>query len=132
VKASGRRQLARARLEFGIDVNGRFDLDAFDSLLTYHPDGRLDAVEEIPSVVGARRTGTGAYVQAETAAIPVLRAAAGLRVDRVTTRSGGGYFGRHQTSNAAVSGFGSMTAGPFSGFSLTGQVARGFRDPTLS
>ena len=43
-----------------------------------------------------------------------------------------GYFGDHDTDNGAASGFGSVTAGPFSGLSLTAQVSRGFRDPTLS
>ena len=61
-----------------------------------------------------------------------MRVAGGVRADRVTTRNAGGYFGDRTTSNSAFSGFGSATAGPFHGFSVTGQVARGFRDPTLS
>jgi len=58
--------------------------------------------------------------------------AAGLRGDVVATRNEGGYFGDRSTDNGAVSGFAAVTAGPFSGFSATAQVARGFRDPTLS
>jgi outer membrane receptor protein involved in Fe transport len=56
----------------------------------------------------------------------------GIRADRVTTRSEGGDFGARATANGAFSGFGSATVGPFSGLSVTGQVSRGFRDPTLS
>ena len=35
-------------------------------------------------------------------------------------------------SNAAASGFGAVTLGPFQGFSVTAQLSRGFRDPVLS
>jgi hemoglobin/transferrin/lactoferrin receptor protein len=132
VKASGRRHLARVRLEFGLDVNGRFDLDAIDTTIRYAPDGTIDARTDNLSVDGARRTDAGAYLQADVAAAAYLRVAGGVRTDRVTTTNRGGYFGDRTTSKAAVSGFGSVTAGPFGGFSLTGQVARGFRDPTLS
>ena len=48
------------------------------------------------------------------------------------TKNVGGYFGDRSTSNAAASGFGALTIGPFQGFSVTGQVSRGFRDPVLS
>jgi outer membrane receptor protein involved in Fe transport len=44
----------------------------------------------------------------------------------------GGFFGDRSTSNAAASGFGAVTLGPLRGFSVTGQVSRGFRDPVLS
>jgi outer membrane receptor for ferrienterochelin and colicins len=50
----------------------------------------------------------------------------------VTTTNRGGFFGDHETSNEAVSGFASITLSPADHVSLTGQVARGFRDPTLS
>ena len=44
----------------------------------------------------------------------------------------GGYFGDRSTSNGAASGFVSLTATVAPGVSVTGQVSRGFRDPTLS
>jgi outer membrane receptor protein involved in Fe transport len=50
----------------------------------------------------------------------------------VTTKNVGGYFGDRSEDNAAFSGFASATVGSFGGFSATAQVARGFRDPTLS
>jgi outer membrane receptor for ferrienterochelin and colicins len=57
--------------------------------------------------------------------------AGGIRGDWVTSQNSGGFFGDRSTSNAAGSGYGSLT---FSAgrISLSGQVARGFRDPTLS
>jgi outer membrane receptor protein involved in Fe transport len=58
--------------------------------------------------------------------------AGGVRADYITTSNRGGYFGDRDTGNAAASGFLSLTAGRYRGFTLTGQVARGFRDPVLS
>ena len=132
VKASGVRGVSRARVEFGVDVNGRFGLQAIDNLLRYDSAGGLLSESPNLSVDSGRRTDSGAYIQVDAAIGPKLRGAAGGRGDNVTTRNIGGYFGDRSTSNAAFSGFASGTAGPFSGFSLTGQVARAFRDPTLS
>ena len=132
VKASGVRGLRGTRVEFGVDVNGRFGLQAIDNLLRYDSAGGLLSESPNLSVDSGRRTDSGAYIQVDAAIAPKLRGAAGGRGDYVTTRNIGGYFGDRSTSNAAFSGFASATAGPFSGFSLTGQVARAFRDPTLS
>jgi outer membrane receptor protein involved in Fe transport len=58
--------------------------------------------------------------------------AGGARVDRVTTKNVEGFFGDRSEVNAAFSGYASATVGPLRGLSATAQVARGFRDPTLS
>ena len=44
----------------------------------------------------------------------------------------GGYFGDQSKPNDAFSGYGTLTVGPFSNTTFNVQVARGFRDPTLS
>jgi outer membrane receptor protein involved in Fe transport len=132
VKASGVRAVSRARLEFGVDVNGRYGLEAVDTIIRYNTDGTLASRTDNLSVDTARRIDTGAYLQGEMGLASFLRGAAGIRADRVTTTNVGGFFGDRDTSNGAFSGFGSVTAGPFNGLSLTGQVSRGFRDPTLS
>ena len=132
VKASGVRQVDRARLEFGVDVNGRFGLEAIDTIERYALAGELESRTDNLSVDTARRTDAGAYLQAGMPLTPIVRIAAGLRGDRVTTKNVGGFFGDHDTSNGAFSGFGSVTLSPLRGLSVTGQVSRGFRDPTLS
>jgi hemoglobin/transferrin/lactoferrin receptor protein len=132
VKASGTRNVSRARIELGVDVNGRFGLEAVDTVLRYEGAGGTPARTDNLSVDTARRTDLGVYVQAEVPAGRLVRVAAGLRGDRVTTRNVGGFFGSHDTSNGAASGFSSVTVGPVRRMSLTGQVSRGFRDPTLS
>jgi hemoglobin/transferrin/lactoferrin receptor protein len=132
VKGSAERVLGSTRVEFGVDVNGRYGLEALDIIQAYDLGGALTGDTTNVSVDDARRIDTGLYVQAESAVGAFARVSGGVRADRVTTKNAGGFFGDRSTSNAAASGFGSVTVGPFRGFSVTGQVSRGFRDPVLS
>jgi outer membrane receptor protein involved in Fe transport len=113
-------------------LNGRFDLHALDVIIQYDPAGAVESETVNVSVDNAHRLDVGGFVQGEYPIGPTLLASAGLRGDRVTTENTGGFFGDRSTSNGAFSGFGAMTVGPYSGWSVTGQIARGFRDPTLS
>lgn len=132
VKASAARSVGPARVEFGLDVNGRFDLEAVDTVQRFDLGGALFTDTNNLSVETARRTNTGAYLQADAAVASKLRLAGGARYDFVSTTNIGGYFGDYGTGNGAVSGFVSATVAPVERLTLTGQVARGFRDPTLS
>ncbi|HVL67810.1 MAG TPA: TonB-dependent receptor [Vicinamibacterales bacterium] len=132
LKGSAARALGRARVEFGIDLNGRFGLEATDALIRHDAAGVIISETTTLSIERARRTATGAYLQFERQLPAAIRLAAGGRGDVVATRNTGGYFGTTSTSNGAFSGFTSVTAGPFHGFSVTAQLSRGFRDPTLS
>jgi outer membrane receptor protein involved in Fe transport len=132
VKGSARQTVGPARLEFGVDVNGRFGLEALDIIQAYNLGGALTNDSTNVSVDSARRTDVGAFLQADLPVSPIVRVSAGLRGDNVSTENSGGFFGDRATSNGAVSGFAAATAGPFSGLSVTGQISRGFRDPTLS
>jgi outer membrane receptor protein involved in Fe transport len=132
VKGSAVRAIGTARVELGVDVNGRYDLNALDIRLAYDLAGTVTSDVTNVSVDTAHRTDTGAYVQAALPVAQHLRLSGGLRGDRVTTTNSGGFFGDETTDNGAFSGFGSATIGPFTGLSFTAQVARGFRDPTLS
>jgi outer membrane receptor protein involved in Fe transport len=55
-----------------------------------------------------------------------------VRLDYVRNVNNGGFFGDRTVSNGAAAGFGALTAGPFEHVTLTAQLSRGFRDPTLS
>lgn len=117
------------RVETGLDIHGRYGLRALDVSIVYGSP----VVENVNvSVEEARRTDVGGYLTAETALLSRLSVAAGARGDRVTNRNVGGYFGDRSTATSDFSGFLSLTAGSFGGFSATAQVARGFRDPVLS
>jgi iron complex outermembrane receptor protein len=132
VRAFGERLLGRARLELGLDLNGRFGLNAIDDLITYDLSGDVVSTRPNVSIDTARRTDTGLYANLDTALTPLLSLGAGLRGDYVVTANEGGYFGDLSTDNGGASGYLALTAGTFGGFSTTVQVARGFRDPTLS
>jgi hemoglobin/transferrin/lactoferrin receptor protein len=132
VKGSAERLAGSTRFEFGVDVNGRFGLEALDIIQAYNLSGAITTDTTNVSVDDAHRVDTGAYGQAETALGAIARVSAGVRADRVTTENVGGFFGNRSTAHSAVSGFGAVTLGPFQGLSVTAQVARGFRDPVLS
>jgi hemoglobin/transferrin/lactoferrin receptor protein len=132
VKGIAKKGVGRTRLEFGLDINGRYNLSALDIIQAYDLAGNLTRDTVNVSIDDARRTDVGAFVQADALVLPVLRLSGGIRGDNVTTRNSGGYFGDRSTSHGAFSGFAAGTVGPFSGVSVTAQVSRGFRDPTLS
>jgi outer membrane receptor protein involved in Fe transport len=124
--------LGRARVEAGLDVNGRVGLEALDIGLTYDAAGALARTTTSVSIEDARRTDMGVYATADVPVGDTLLLAGGLRGDRVASRNRGGFFGDRSVTRTAGSGFASATVGPFSGFSVAAQVARGFRDPVLS
>jgi outer membrane receptor protein involved in Fe transport len=132
VKGSAERLAGSTRLEFGVDVNGRFGLEALDIIQSYDLSGAIARDTTNVSIDDAHRVDTGVYGQAESALGSNARVSGGVRADRVTTENVGGFFGNRSTAHSAVSGFGAVTLGPFQGLSVTAQVARGFRDPVLS
>ena len=131
-RATGEKLAGETKLEVGVDVNGRRGLEALDIKLAYDMQGALTKETTNLSIDSARRTDVGVYATAEAALVPMVTVAAGARGDRVSMKNEGGHFGDRSDARSAASGFVSLTAGSFRGFSLTGQVARGFRDPTLS
>lgn len=132
VRGSGERLAGRSRIEFGVDVNGRFGLSANDDLVTYNLTGTVISTRPNVSVDSARRTDTGVYASIDTSLTPIVSFGAGVRGDYVTTSNTGGFFGDRSTSNGAGSGYASATVGGGTGLSGTVQIARGFRDPVLS
>jgi outer membrane receptor protein involved in Fe transport len=125
------RYIGPTRMEFGLHANGRFDLHALDVSLVYDDPGNPITNVNV-SVDDARKNDFAAYLSADVPLASKLLLSAGARGDAVSTKNTGGYFGNRSTSNGAFSGFLALTAGSFCGFSTTAQVARGFRDPTLS
>jgi len=132
VRATGDKVLSDVKLEFGLDLNGRFGLEAHDIAIRYDKAGGVSAVDDSLSIETANRTDTGLFIQAQTALASAVLVSGGLRGDVVHNVNTGGYFGDRSVTNGALAGFGAVTIGPFDGWTLTGQVSRGFRDPTLS
>ena len=132
VRGFGEKLVGASRVEFGVDINGRFDLNAVDDLLHYDLAGNIVSARPNVSIDNANRVDNGVYASIETAVTPLVVLSGGLRGDYVTTENSGGYFGDYSTGNGAMSGYASGTLGSFGGVSFTAQIARGFRDPTLS
>ena len=131
-RATAERATGVARMEFGADVNGRAGLEAHDILIQYDLAGSVVSTTDNLSIESARRTDTGFFFQGETPLGKRVHLAGGARVDWVTNVNEGGYFGDRTVSNGAGAGFAALTAGPFDRVTFTAQIARGFRDPTLS
>jgi hemoglobin/transferrin/lactoferrin receptor protein len=132
VRGRAEKPIGSARFEAGLDLNGRANLEALEIRLRYDEGGALASSTEIVSIEDARRVDGGLYASLEAPVGKALSLSFGLRGDVVGTRNRGGSFGDQHTDDASLSGFGALTLGPFRGFSATAQVARGFRDPTLS
>ena len=132
VRGSGERLFGNARLELGVDVNGRFGLNAIDDLLSHNLAGDVISTRPNVSIDSASRTDTGVFASIDASVTPLVSVGAGIRGDYVTTKNRGGFFGDRSTRHGAGSGFGSVTLGSNAGFNVTAQVARGFRDPVLS
>jgi iron complex outermembrane receptor protein len=123
--------LGQWRLVLGVDVSGRYDLEAVNESTTFAPNGGVvDSVSEV-SIESAKGTDSGAFATVGRKS-GIWSFNVGLRGDLVTSRNRGGFFGDLNTSNSAVSGFAAAGADLGGGFDLTAQVARGFRDPLLS
>jgi iron complex outermembrane receptor protein len=103
-----------ARLVSGVDYVTRFNLRA---------SGSID---------DADRHDAGAFVSWDGRVTSSVQLAGGARVDAITSRNNGGYFGDRERSDTAFSGFAAVTAGPFTGVTGTLQVSRGYREPVLS
>ncbi|MDQ3068546.1 MAG: TonB-dependent receptor [Acidobacteriota bacterium] len=132
VRAVSERLLGDARLMTGLDINGRYGLDALDISEAYDLAGALTSTRENVSVDDAHRRDAGAFLQFDAAVASRVVVSGGGRFDYVTTENPGGFFPNRSTSNNALSGFVSAAVGPFAGLTFTGQISRGFRDPVLS
>ncbi len=132
LRALAVRPLANARLEFGVDLNGRFGLFALDEARFFDSSDRLDTVEPNVTIEDARRTDSAVYANLEWQPTGLWTLAGGVRLDRLTSRNRAGFFGDRSTSETAVSGYASLAVQPISDLRLTGQISRGFRDAGLS
>jgi len=120
-----------ARLVLGAAAAGRYGLRAVNTTFTYNPGGIPSAIATEVSVADARRDDLAAFAALDGRS-GRWSWGGGIRADRVSSRNRGGYFGDRDSAHGAVSGFlaGGVDVRP--DLALTLQVARGFRDATLS
>jgi outer membrane receptor protein involved in Fe transport len=132
LRVTGDHAFGRVRLQIGGDLQGRYRLEATDRTISYNLAGAIVGVQSIPSIGSAHRTGIGVFAQADAQLMPRLRLTGGLRGDTVGNTNVGGYFGNRRVTNSATAGLAGATFTVTPSTTVTAQIARGFRDPTLS
>ena len=131
LRIEAERPLGSGSLLLGANAYGRFDLHAENGIVEYDGQGsELLAVHEV-AIESARKDDFGVFASLDGRHGRVSWGG-GVRADRVATENRGGYFGDISTSETALSGFVSAGVDVSEGVEVTGQVARGFRDPLLS
>lgn len=133
LRAVGGRTLAGGRLQLGLDLHGRFGLRAVTERVSFAEDGTtvIGTERELSIDDAEQRTG-GLFAVWSKPLGDRLSLGVGVRGDQVESENRGGYFGDRSERAEALSGNLALTARLGAGWSATGQVARGFRAPTLS
>jgi len=134
LRATGAGARGNVALRGGLDLNGRVGLEALESVESVESgdEGGAVAHGESVAIEDASRHDLGAWLTVEGRALRWLLLSGGLRYDHVATRNSGGYFGDRRTQDDSASGALAVAVGPTLGLTVTGQVSRGFRDPSLS
>ena len=132
VRATAQRAVRSSRLIAGVDVNGRRGLEAHDISLVFNAAGVVTSETDNASIASAQKTDTGVFGQIDVPVGAMMTVSAGGRFNAVRSVNVGGYFGDRVVSHQAMSGLVALTARPAAALTLTVQIARGFRDPTLS
>jgi outer membrane receptor protein involved in Fe transport len=132
LRAVAERAIGSARVQTGVDIQGRYGLRTIDTVTAFNLAGAETSSTSTFSIDEANRTGAGAFVDATIPILSRLEASLGGRVDTVRNENLGGFWGDRSISNTAFAGVASLTAAPAGGLTITAQVARGFRDPTLT
>ena len=132
LRLTGERRVGPARLHLGADIQGEYGLHALDSTMAFNLADAVTSTSTVVSIDSAHRTAAGLFAETSIEAASRLRFTGGLRFDAVHNTNSGGYFGDRSVSNAAMAGLLAATVNPLRHLTVTGQVARGFRDPTLS
>ena len=132
IRAVAARPVLGGRLQIGAEVVSRFNLESTTERETFDLEGNSTGISRPPAIEDAQRTDTGVFVSYDRALGSRSLVSAGVRGDRIESENKGGFFGDRSTSNSSLSGYLAFTASPLSNLTTSLQVARGFRDPTLS
>jgi outer membrane receptor protein involved in Fe transport len=132
LRVTGEHGFGRIRLQVGLDYQGRYGLEATDTTVAYTLAGNVASVVVNRSIDSAHRDGLGIFAQADAQVTGRLRLSGGLRADTVRNTNVGGYFGDRRVTNDAVAALASASWKVAPRTTFTAQIARGFRDPTLT
>lgn len=126
------RPLAGGRLQVGFEVVSRFNVESITNRRLFNLAGQQTDLQRTVAIEDAIRTDTGVFASYDRPVSSSVLLSAGLRGDRVESENKGGFFGDRSTSHQALSGYAALTASLPHNLTGSLQVARGFRDPTLS
>ena len=132
LRAAAERAVGAARILAGLDLHGRYGLRTIDTGVTFNLAGAETGRTATLSIDDASRTAAGLFADVTVPLARRVRASLGGRVDTVRSQNRGGFWGDRTATNSALAGVASISAAPAAGFVVTAQVARGFRDPTLT
>jgi hemoglobin/transferrin/lactoferrin receptor protein len=132
LRVTGDRTLGPVRFQTGADLDARYGLQATDTVLAFTRGGVVASSQITPSIENAHRTNAGVFAQADVPATRRVRFSGGLRGDVVASTNTGGHFGDRSVTRGALAGSGAVTFRLTTPFSVTTQLARGFREPMLS
>ncbi len=126
------RRVGSATLVTGVDITGRYGLHATNRFLEYElAEGGIRSDRFEIAVDDARRYDAAGFVQL-TGVRRRVGWGAGARLDSVTSRNFGGFFGDRSNREVVPSGFLSGSWHVVPRLDLTAQVSRGFREALLS
>jgi outer membrane receptor protein involved in Fe transport len=132
LRATAARRAGGGLLRLGVESAGRFDLRAVAGQVSFDAGGAEAGRTRVVSIADGSRWDHGLFATFERGVAERLLLSAGLRGDSVRSENRGGVFGDLSVRHRALSGHAAVTAGPFAHTTATLQMARGFRDPTLS
>jgi outer membrane receptor protein involved in Fe transport len=132
MRATGRRPIGRLSLLAGADLQRRFDVAATDTAFNFNAAGAGTTTIVTNTIEAAHRTILGLFGEGDLSITRWLRATGGVRVDGTRSENHGGFFGDRSTRRTALAGVASVTLSPWRTTSVTAQIARGFREPTLT
>ena len=132
LRAVAEREAWGARIQAGFDLQGRYGLRSRDTVTAFNLAGAQTSSALTLSIDDAHRTGAGLFIDTTLPIASRVQASFGARLDTVRSENRGGFWGDRSISNTALAGVASISAAPADGVLLTAQIARGFRDPTLT
>ncbi len=128
----GTKVLGRSRFQAGSELTSRFNLRAITGVRDLDSSGAIISDRVVLTIDSASRLDSGTFVTADFQLARLVLLSGGLRWNLITTENRGGFFGDRSTERSALAGQAAVTFGQGDGFTSVLQIARGFRDPTLS
>lgn len=120
------------RIQLGIDLSSRLGLEAIARQQLFNTAGVPTTVVRARAIEDADRTDLGAFGSWDLALGSKASLSVGVRGDSVRSSNTGGFFGDRSETDGTFSGQTALTLAPLPDTTLSFQVARGFRVPTIS